>query len=43
MEMRKGFGHLDPQPRDVLGGQQGGGEDDALTAGLWINVSGMRC
>ena len=43
MEVGEGFGHVDPQPRNVLGRQQTGGINDALAAGGGINLGGMRC
>ena len=42
MEVGKGFGHVDPQPRNVLGRQQTGCINDALPAGGVINLCGVH-
>jgi len=38
----EGFGHVDPQPRNVLGRQQARCINDALAAGGGINLGGVR-
>ena len=40
--MGEGFGHIDPQPCNVLGRQQTGRINYALAAGGRINLGGVR-